>query len=159
MFGILRERAQKVIQLDADAILKEILDDPGLQDEIVKLNQQQLLAGKGQNDDSLPRYDEDSYFKTYQAAKVYEAWKLKISPNPNKDPGTMDFFINGQFHSSLKVKNAPKAFTVSSDSSIADDVQRKTNDNALGINDDSLNVLIPIIKERLITAIRNQIFA
>lgn len=159
MFEAIKNRAQKIIQLDADAILQQILDDPTLQDEIVKLNQQQLLEGKGQNDDNLPRYDEDNYFKTYEAARVYESWKLKISPNPNKDPGVMDFFINGQFHSTLKVVNAPKAFVIHSDSDIADDVQNKTGDQALGINDDSLKVLIPIIKQIFIEKIRQEIFS
>ena len=159
MFEAIKNRATKVLAIDADKILADILDDSDIQEKIVQLNQQQLLAGVGQNDASLPRYQDDPYFKTPEAAKVYEAWKLKISPNPDKPAGVMDFYINGQFHSTLQVKNAPKAFTVSSDSSIAGNIQSKTGNEALGINDDSLKILIPIIKEMFLTKIRNAVFA
>lgn len=137
--------AERVSRIDEDKILEGILSDPDLQEKIIELNQKQMQAGKGADGASLPRYDQDLYFKTTKAAKAYEAWKAHISPNPGKAPGVMDFYIDGTYQSTIKIVNAAKAFTITTDSPIAKSIDDKTNNEALGLNDDSLDEIILII--------------
>lgn len=158
MFGAIYRLAERIQGLDEHRILNEILEERELQAKIVQLNKDQLLAGINSDQHSLPKYEDDSYFKTIQAAKAYEAWKAHVSPNGNKDRAVMDFYIDGTFHETIKMKNNPESFQLVSDSNIAEDVQDKTNNKALGLNRESINQIIPEVRTKFIEKVRAQIF-
>lgn len=93
---------RKVEQIDNDKIIgnafENTVDDLGL------INKDQLLAGKNnKGQDITPSYFDDPYFKSKEAAQRYSNWKDKITPNPKRNPGTPNLFINGRYHNSRKV--------------------------------------------------------
>lgn len=158
MFGVVKKLCRRVAKLDEDKIITKIFDDKDLQARIVNFNQMQMLAGKGADSNNLPRYDQDPYFKTPNAAKAYQAWKAHVSPNKEKDPAVMDFYIDGHFHKTLKVVSSQKAVTIKSDSEIAGDIQDKTNQEALGLNKESLARILPTVQEEIINEVKKAIY-
>lgn len=159
MFEALIDKFKALSEIDENETIHGILERQELQEEIVQLNKQQLLDGRAADNSSLPRYEDDSFFKTQKAAKAYEAWKSKISPNKSKPVGVMDFYINGKFHDTIKMKNNTDSFLLTSDSEIASDVQSKTGNEAFGLSDISLGKIIPKLKDYIIETIKNKIAA
>lgn len=160
MLAGLADKFQKIADsLDEDKILHDIIEKDTLKEGIVELNKKQLLTGKGSDNKDLPKYIDDPFFKTPKAALAYQAWKSKVSPNTEKNPEVMDFYITGQFHNTIRVKNNEDSFEMVSDSDIKDNVESKTNDAALGLNDESLNIVIPVIKDQVINDIKEKISA
>ena len=158
MFGILKKRLNNIIALDQKAMTTTILKDPSLQDMIVNLNQMQMEAGIGADGNSLPLYADDPYFKSPKAAAAYQAFKKHVSPNQSKPEGVMDFYIDGTFHSTLKAVPIADGVIVRSDSDIAQDIQDKTSNKALGLDKDSVGQIIPYCRESFITLTRKAIF-
>lgn len=159
MFEALIDKFKAISEIEGNKTIHEILERQEFQEEIVELNKQQLLDGRGADNSSLPRYEDDPFFKTQKAAKAYEAWKLKISPSKNKPAGVMDFYINGKFHDTIKMKNNSDNFLLTSDSEIASDVQSKTGNETFGLSDISIGKIIPKLKDSIIEAIKNKIAA
>lgn len=157
MWNKIIEKAKKVAALDQDKILKQILDGKQLQETIVSINQKQMEAGMGADGRLLPKYTDDPFFKTYEAAIRYGRWKSHISPNKSKDINVMDFYITGKFHSTLMVENSDTYFVLASDSQISADVQAKTSNHALGLNKEGIASIIPIIKPAFIEEVRKKI--
>jgi len=153
----LKDKITKIADsLNENKLLHDTLEDANLQQEIIELNRKQLLDGRGSDNNELPKYVDDPFFKTQKAAKAYQAWKSKVSPNPNKNAEVMDFYINGQFHSTITMKNNDDSFEMVSNSSIASDVQSKTGNEALGLNEVSLGFVIPEIKNKLLENVKEK---
>lgn len=71
---------------------------------LLEKNREQMLEGRNKNDDDLsPGYLDDPFFKSREAAQRYSDWKDDITPNPKRKPGVPNLFINGLFHSELKI--------------------------------------------------------
>lgn len=155
MFGVIKSLAAKAATIDQDKILKEILDDQVLEAKIIELNKNQMLAGIGSDGQALPRYVDDPFFKSIEAAERYAAWKEKISPNKSKDVEVMDFYITGQFHSTIEMKNEDTYFIMSSDSQIKDSVKSKAE--ALGLNQESISEITPEVRQKLINSVREKL--
>lgn len=154
MFEGIIERLKKLSEIDENQLMYNALQDAKLQAQIIDLNQKQLLMGKGMDGEDLPRYIDDPFFKTPKAAMAYQAWKSKISPNPEKNPEVMDFFINGQFHNTISIRNNNDNFEMISNSSIKNDVQNKTNNEVLGLTEESIEEITPAIVELMIEQVK-----
>lgn len=157
MFQALIDKFEKLAEINSNEVIHEVFEDPELQEKIVELNKQQLLEGKGKDFNDLPKYIDDPYFKTIKSAKAYESFKQNISPNHNKPSGVMDFYINGQFHSTIRMKNGSDNFSLISDSDIADDVQLKTGNEALGLADESFEIIRPEVLEKMRENLHNRL--
>lgn len=70
-------------------------------DALVEYNKEQMLEGKNRFGSDLPSYLSDPYFKTPEAALRYSKWKDKITPNPKRKSGIMNFYIVGRYHNSI----------------------------------------------------------
>ena len=123
---------------------KKVFVEKTLKKSIADLNREQLLKGQGADGESLPRYVDDPWFKSTESALRYQKWKSYISPG-DKPIDVMDFFIDGTFHKTIKFKKDEEGFFTISNSEIVGSVQSKTNNNALGINDESLEQIMPEI--------------
>lgn len=162
MFEALINKFERLATIDQNQIIHDILENMNIQQEIIRLNKEQLLEGKGADFNDLPKYIDDPFFKTIKAAKAYQKFKEKISPNPHgvKPIGVMDFYITGEFHNSIKVINSLTEFKLVSDSDIAQDVQFKTGGQALGLSSESLDMFfIPLIKNIIIEKIKERLAA
>lgn len=157
MFKKIREMVGRIKSLKEDKLLFMVFEDLKLQNHLIELNKKQLSEGKGADFNDLPRYEDDPFFKTQKAAKAYEAWKAKISPNKNKPAGVMDFYIDGSFYETLQFRNEIGGFSITSNSPISKDVQTKTDSKALGISSEILTMVMPDVKSKLIKNVRNQI--
>jgi hypothetical protein len=94
----------------------------------------QLGEGKNNEGGWLLFYRDDPYFASVAQAMWYEEWKSKISPNPDKPRGVADFFIRGDFWSSIQARPRGLEVDYFSYSHIIDDVMQKTQGKALGMN-------------------------
>lgn len=157
MFESIKELANNIISLDENKMLFFIFEDENMQSQIIELNKKQLSEGKGADFNDLPRYEDDRYFKTIKSAKAYEAFKATISQNPSKPVGVMDFYIDGTFYSTIEFKNGSKGFYLVSNSDIAKDVQNKTDNKALGLSGETINLILPEVQAKLIEQIKGKI--
>lgn len=104
------------------------------------LNKRQLSAGKNRQGGYLPKYSDDPYFTTIEAAMKYERWKAHVSPNPEKPTGVMDFFISGKFHRNIVAEVNGMNLTMSNNTEFASSIDAKTNNTALGLNSESVAI-------------------
>lgn len=87
--------------------------------DILDLQKEQLFEGKASSGEDLrPYYSEDiganGYFRTAEGAANYAAWKERI-PYPytaQRNPDAPNLYINGKFHSTLKVEFDSNEVTV-----------------------------------------------
>jgi hypothetical protein len=148
MLDKINEIYKSVRRLTGQYLGKKALKDRELKKSIADLNREQLLSGRGADGEYLPRYVDDPYFKSVESATRYEQWKATISIG-EKPTGVMDFYIDGTFHRTIKFVKDDEGFTTKSDSSIISSVQSKTNNQALGINETSIEQIIPEVTEYL----------
>jgi hypothetical protein len=102
-FMTIRGLLNKYKQLDTEALTQTSIEESA--DEILKYQLQQLLDGKtNTGEDISPTYFNDPFFKTPEAARAYSEWKDKISPPSNRKRGVPNLYINGYYHSTIKVE-------------------------------------------------------
>lgn len=104
---------------------------------LADLQKFQLSDGLNNKGGYLPRYIDDPYFTSMEAALRYQEWKNSISPNPDKPAEVMDFFINGFTYSKTKVKVRGMEMIFSNTSPWAAEIDRKTNYSWLGFNEET----------------------
>lgn len=130
-------------------------------DEIRLLNLEQLLNGLDKAGNPIrPTYQEDTFFDSVEEAQGYSDWKDKISPyRARRKPGTPNLFINGRFHSSIRVEVKGDKIVYNSSDEIAPEVEDKYHDMLFGLNPESRkffveNILRPIWKKYMEIATR-----
>lgn len=97
------ELYNKVTSINTDKICLESVDE--VINEIRSYNLQQLLDGESNTGAYLtPKYQDDPFFKTREAAEAYSRWKDRISPPSTRPSGVPNYYINGYFHQSIKVE-------------------------------------------------------
>ena len=101
------------------------------------LNRLQLSQGKNRMGGYLPKYTDDPYFKTIEAAQKYQRWKSYVSPNKDKPADVMDFFIVGKYHKSIIAEVNGMDLTTRANVDFASSIDSKTGNTALGINPNS----------------------
>ena len=127
--------------------------------ELLNLNREQLLEGKGRDGNDLtPSYLDDPFFKTQEAARRYSAWKDLITPNSKRTPGTPNLIIDGSWvHNVLKVGIDASKLTFTIDSPIGEKIFQKYGQRVAGLNDEKKGELKKVTAPELATAIKRQI--
>src|SRR5258708_7633887 len=93
---------KKFEALNTDKIITKIMDDTQVQ--LLEENKEQMYDGKLKTGGNItPSYLEDPYFKSRESAQRYSDWKDRITPNPERESGVPNLFINGKFYDSLKI--------------------------------------------------------
>lgn len=119
-----RDFANKINRIDPKELMKNISNS--LSQEFLELNKTQLMEGKSSEGVNMkPSYLEDTFFKTYIAAKKYRDWKQRITPNPNRDPDAPNLYITGQFHSGFFISQQGNEFVIDSGDKNADNIESK----------------------------------
>lgn len=117
----LRERLKN---FNAEAIAEKAMEES--KGDILKYNQEQLLAGKTRDGtDITPSYLNDPYFKTREAAQRYSDWKDRITPNSKRKSGTPNLYIDGTYHRSIRVTQSGEVLNFDSTFNGANDIERK----------------------------------
>lgn len=153
MFEVLR-RLEKV---DEPAAVVTVLQRKS--PELLELNREQLLEGKGRDGEDLtPSYFDDPFFKTQEAAARYSAWKDLITPNAKRKSGTPNLIIDGQWvHNVLRVGVDANKLTFAIDSPIGEKIFAKYGARVAGLNDASKLILKKDTAPELAKEIKKQI--
>lgn len=125
-----------------DKIIESTFKKGTFDDFIVVKNREQMWDGlTSEKKQITPKYSQDPYFKTKEAAIKYANWKQNITPNTKRDPDTPNLFINGHFYNSLNnVVNATN-IQVKTTSPLGSDIVKKYP-TALGlINDNKMKLI------------------
>jgi len=123
-------------KVDLIAIVGDIAEEKEAQ--VTELQSKQLLAGKDNEGHYLPRYVDDPYFKSREAALRYMNWKIGKSPNKEKPNDVMDFWITGYTHSTLFSKRQGNSILFGSNGKFNNSIMLKTDGKYLGLNKESL---------------------
>lgn len=106
-------------------------------EEIADLNRRQLYQGLDRDGKPLsPKYTEDPYFKSVEAAIRYAKWKQQITPDPARPWDVPNLFIVGRFHGSIGVDVSGDKYQMNSSDPNASDIGAKFK-TALGLNESS----------------------
>jgi len=143
---------QKVQQVDIVNMSGAIIDKKSA--DVIALNKAQLHKGIGRDGLQLsPKYSEDSYFKTAEAAANYAAWKKRLFPEMTFD--VPNFIITGLYHSSISIKIASESVIFESSASFAPNIAAKTKNNTLGLTTESkATVWMDIVKHPLLQEVK-----
>lgn len=147
MFGVIKDMGARILAINQDEILKDIFDEPSIQAQIIDLNQNQLYE-KGVQSDGEPTGDYApitvSKYKPLAAAEGRDGRSDHIT---GKDAGIT--------YDSMKVNNEMKSFTIT-----ADDRNNffDREPKGLGLTQESINEIIPEVRELFIEKVREKIF-
>lgn len=123
--------------------------------EIVDAVRTQLWNGQNaKGNDITPSYLDDPYFKTRKKAEGYARWKWSITPNASRNFYAPNLFINGFFHSILKID--PQTVTMDVSNSFGRGILDKYGEDTFCLNP-SNNQVMENIKEELISDIKEVI--
>lgn len=124
---------EKWTQIDVELIAE--VSVANTKEEMLDLNLEQMMEGKTkEGTDISPSYLEDPYFKSRESAQRYSDWKDKITPNPKRKKGVPNYYINGQYHSSIEIEVNGESIDFSSSFSGAADIAQKTGGKLFGLN-------------------------
>jgi hypothetical protein len=137
---------KNIKRLTPEYMGRKVFKEKTLKKSVADLNREQLLSGRGADGELLPRYVDDPWFKSPESALRYQKWKSTISPG-EKPADVMDFYIDGTFHRTIKFRKDDEGITTISESQIVGSVQRKTSNQALGLNDKSIEKILPEFTE------------
>lgn len=141
--GTIRGLYNRLLEVDHNKIAQETIE--GTEEEFTHYNLEQLLDGKtNEGIDISPTYLEDPYFDSLKEAQAYSDWKDRISPPSNRRKGVPNLYINGYYHSTVKVRIQGDKITFNSDFYGADDIET-TFKNIYGLNPDSRRKYIPFV--------------
>jgi hypothetical protein len=128
----MKKRFEQFHQRTDEIIYGAIKDN---EQDLNDLNLEQIYSGKTSTGENLrPSYLEDPYWDTHKfrgqtgirAAIAYSNWKDQITPNPFRNPGIPNLFINGYYHSKRTTLVSPGGEIIHDDSaSFGDDIKAK----------------------------------
>lgn len=148
MFGLIKNKANKYIQLDQNKLMDEVLAEPTLDAQMVDLNQKQMYEQGLQADGS-----ETGHY----AAKTI-AYKLQYG-DAKGIPGRIDHITGldtGITYQSMKVVPQPDGIIITADD--RNNFFARIN-KGLGLTSESKKELLPEIKTSLLQKIRKAISA
>jgi hypothetical protein len=146
---------KNIEQLDESKIWLEVAPTMETIENSGDMVREQLLAGKDGDDDFLPRYVDDDYFKSLSHALAYEEWKSKISPNSSKPRDVMDLFITGDFHNTIGLEFINEnGFNIGADFTMFGDDLERYSDNLTGLHEKNLEIIREEALPRYIEQIR-----
>lgn len=151
--GTIAGMLRKFQDVNTDQIIYQVVK--GSEEDLLDLQREQMYDGKtNQGVDIRPSYLEDPYFEgDLQRAQAYSDWKDDITPNPRRNPGTPNLFINGFYYSSITVTVLPDTIVFKSRWAEGDDIERKfKNIYGLGGNIKVIylrDYISPVLKQRI----------
>lgn len=155
-FATLQSNIERVVSSFNTLVIDSAMEH---NDTIVELNRAQLWDGERADGKSIvPRYSQDPYFKTKQAAAEYAAWKQRITPSPVRDSDTPNLYINGYFHRSIIAEKEKDTIKVSSGVKLGQELDQKYK-NIFGLNKGSIAELKPELLETLLNNVRDELHA
>lgn len=120
-----------VIEITKDVIVDNATD-------VEDLNRKQLYKGLDANGKFLsPKYSEDPWFTSKEAALRYAEWKKKITPDPDRPLDVPNLFITGRFHYSRTVEVEGSKIAFRSNDPNANKIKAKFK-NIDGLTDNSI---------------------
>jgi len=125
--------------IDFEQMIADTLDS--VKDYIADLNRWQLTKGLGTDNEYLPSYLTDPYFKTRAQAIGYMLYKKKVSPNTQKPVDVPDYYINGYTHSRIRAEVTGTELNMYNTAPWASQIDQRTNNKAIGLNEESIKEL------------------
>ena len=124
-----------------------------------KMNREQMFEGLDSEGKGIrPKYSEDPYFKSPEAAKRYADWKWRITPS-SRDPDTPNLFITGPFHKSVYAVRQGEVIQFGTNTGLGNKVTSKFT-TVLGVMPKNLDVITrKIIFPKLIPEIKTYLRA
>lgn len=142
MFGVFKKMARNVERMDRNIMLEEIFSNPQLQSQMIDLNQSQMM------DQGV-----DSYGVT-----LGDYSPVSVS-HYGKDPGHITLRDTGAFYDSMKVLVGSEAVVISGDTEKPDRDLSVAWPHALGLTNDSLQEILPEVKQRFIESVKMKLTA
>lgn len=140
MFKVFYDLCNKVLALDQYVILEEALEDPYVQAQIIELNQSQLYD-KGIEADGSPTGE---YSK--KSIEVY-----------GKSPGHITLKDTGATYDTMRVLSSGDGFVIVADMDLHGVDLNVIYPNALGLTPESLEELLPLIRDTMIRIIKDKL--
>jgi len=146
-------------RLDSEQMLLNTMKESA--DDIRDINLEQMYDGKtSEGVDITPSYLDDPYWDEHgglPAAEAYSAWKDQITPNPRRHRHTPNLFINGYYHSSIRVTVNGAKITWNSTFDDMNDISEKFK-NIYGLGGVYKDVflrtyLAPVLREKMFKAV------
>lgn len=134
-FSILDNLIANVKKLDSDKILKKIIVDPQMQNDILDLNFQGQLYNEGV--DAL-----GNFLGNYSPLSV----EMKLEGDGDHRIDHITLKDTGEFYDSGKIKNGATEFSITADTEKPDgDLTERFGKNIIGLNEKSISIFIPKI--------------
>lgn len=122
-----------------------------------ELNKAQLYAGKNKDGQDLsPKYIDDPYFKTREAAVRYSNWKDKITPNSLRTPGVPNLFIIGTYYNSWKTRVAGTRIEIEATSDNAKSIEDKFSNDVYGLDDENMKKYRELVDPLIMAEVKAQ---
>ena len=120
------------------------------EEKLKDMNIEQLMQGKNSEGKPLsPKYSEDPYFKSREAALNYARWKKRLFPQTPFD--TPNLIIVGRFHSSVFVRRSGDQLQFGATVAFAGSVASKYGEKELGLSPENKGkVWSDIVKNPLV---------
>lgn len=119
-----------------------------------EMNIEQLMQGLNSQGEQLsPKYSEDPYFKSRQAALNYARWKKKLFPDTPFD--VPNLIIIGTYHNSITAKRAGNQVQFRASATFASSIEAKYGKKELGLSPDNKQIAYrEIVKPELVKEIK-----
>lgn len=115
-----------------------ILDDNS--ELLETMNREQMWEGLDSTGKGIrPRYSEDPFFKSPEAAQRYADWKWKITPS-SRDADTPNLFITGPFYRSVTAERQGDFIQFGTDTSLGGKVTSKFT-TVLGVMPKNIDII------------------
>lgn len=139
--GAILKLATRIHRLDQNKMIKEIIDDPYMQAQIIDANQSQMMnEGVDSHGATLGDYSPVSVEKY------------------GKPSGHITLYDTGETYDSMKVETGSTGFIILANTSLHGIELRDRFPYMIGLTDKSRGDLIPEIKQRMIEKIRQGIY-
>lgn len=148
---ILNNLLQRVQSVEAGLKTGQLIGEvlPAYGEDIMQLQREQLFSGKASSgEDIRPYYSEDlqpgGYFQSSESAKRYSVWKegLPYPYKASRNPDAPNLYINGRFHSELRVEFRPETVGVVPSTSYAEQIVAKYGLDTFGLTSANWEVLL-----------------
>jgi hypothetical protein len=154
MFDALYDMIDKVQSLDQDRMFDNIIRDPGMQAQIIDLNTEEQLYEQGIRADG-------TRVGFYSAATVNKWKPLARAEGRDGRADHVTLKDTGEFYGSFEVKPEPGGFVITADpiKPGGEDLTETWGPEILGLTHESIENLIPEIRDRVIQDARAVLFA
>lgn len=159
----LQKRVQNVlVGLQSGSLVRNVVTKHA--DDILEMQRYQLLQGKAASGDDLrPYYTEDlqpsGFFKSVDSAKRYAQWKetLDYPRSAKRNSNAPNLYINGRFHSELRVSFGPESAAIIGATMYANGIIAKYG-NQINLTKANWNTIMKENENELIEEIKKELY-